>query len=160
MNNKTTKFLFALVTSIFLFAQAFAKKSSAVISVDGSVYKTGMYPKELYKKLGFKPGPAKEQFEKYKQDIETSELSFEFMPVAGGTFKMGSPKDDGNRGDDELLERKVKVSDFWMGKPAELWMINLDKSSEKPKRMFGGCHNQARHLTDDFCMKRRVLRSA
>ncbi|MEC8779408.1 MAG: formylglycine-generating enzyme family protein, partial [Verrucomicrobiota bacterium] len=104
MNNKSTKFALTLAT-IFLFAfQALAKKNGAVISVDGSVYATGMYPKELYEKLGFKAGPSKEQFEKYRQDIETSELSFEMMPVVGGTFKMGSAEDDENRGDEELLE--------------------------------------------------------
>jgi formylglycine-generating enzyme required for sulfatase activity len=48
---------------------------------------------------------------------------------------MGSSKEDKNRGDDELLERKVQVSDFWMGKHEvtwdeyELWMINLDKDN-------------------------------
>ena len=135
MNNKTTKFALALATSIMLGVQAFAKKSAEVISVDGSVYKTGMYPKELYQKLGFKPGPAKEPFGKYKQDIETSELSFEMVPVAGGSFNMGSSKDDENRGEEELLERKVTVSDFWMGMHEvtwdeyELWMINLDKDN-------------------------------
>ena len=135
MNNNSTKFALTIAT-IFLFAfQALAKKNGAVISVDGSVYATGMYPKELYEKLGFKAGPSKEQFEKYRQDIETSELSFEMMPVVGGTFKMGSAEDDENRGDEELLERNVKVSDFWMGKHEvtwdeyELWMINLDKDN-------------------------------
>ncbi|MEC7400480.1 MAG: SUMF1/EgtB/PvdO family nonheme iron enzyme, partial [Verrucomicrobiota bacterium] len=135
MKNNSTKFALTIAT-IFLFAfQALAKKNGAVISVDGSVYATGMYPKELYEKLGFKAGPSKEQFEKYRQDIETSELSFEMMPVVGGTFKMGSAKDDENRGDEELLERNVKVSDFWMGKHEvtwdeyELWMINLDKDN-------------------------------
>jgi formylglycine-generating enzyme required for sulfatase activity len=135
MNNKTIKLTTVFATFCLLVSQAFAKKSPDVISVDGSVYKTGLYPKELYKELGFKPGPAKEQFEKYKQDIETSELSFEMMPVSGGTYKMGSSKEDKNRGDDELLERKVQVSDFWMGKHEvtwdeyELWMINLDKDN-------------------------------
>ena len=84
--------------------------------MDGSVYATGMYPKELYEKLGFKAGPSKEQFEKYRQDIETSELSFEMMPVVGGTFKMGSSEDDENRGDEELLERSVKGLRFLDGK--------------------------------------------
>ena len=135
MNNKTIKLTTVFATFCLLVSQAFAKKSPDVISVDGSVYKTGLYPKELYKELGFKPGPAKEQFENYKQDIETSELSFDMMPVPGGTFKMGSSKEDKNRGDDELLERKVQVSDFWMGKHEvtwdeyELWMINLDKDN-------------------------------
>ena len=118
----------------FYATQTAAKKSSEVISVDECI-PDRMYPKELYKKLGFKAGPADEEFEKYKQDVQTSELSFDMMPVPGGTFKMGSSKEDKNRGDDELLERKVQVSDFWMGKHEvtwdeyELWMINLDKDN-------------------------------
>ena len=48
---------------------------------------------------------------------------------------MGSSEDDEGRGESELIERKVKVSDFWMGKHEltwdeyELWMINLDKDN-------------------------------
>ena len=68
MNNKSTK-LAIIIATIFLFAlQTLAKKNGAVISVDGSGYATGMYPKELYEKLGFKAGPSKEQFEKYSRD--------------------------------------------------------------------------------------------
>ena len=47
MKNKTTKFVLVLISFTLLVAQAFAKKSAAVISVDGSVYKTGMYPKAV-----------------------------------------------------------------------------------------------------------------
>ena len=53
---------------------------------------------------------------------------------------MGSPADDKNRGEDELLARKVKVSDFWMAKyeltwdEYELWMLNLDKDNRDYKK--------------------------
>ena len=117
------------------------KPDRAVESIDGSVYKTGMYPKDLYKKLGFKAGPSSQEFEPFKETIKTSDLSFEMIPVRGGIFSMGSPADDKNRGEDELFERKVKVSDFWMGKyeltwdEYELWMLNLDKDNRDHKKM-------------------------
>ena len=135
MNNPKYNFTFVFTLSFFIFSAVLAKKNSAVISVDGSEYKLGMYPKELYKKLNFKKGISKEQFTSYAQDINTSELSFDMLPIKGGTFMMGSPQDDENRGEEELLEHKVKVSDFWMGKHEitwdeyELWMINLDKDN-------------------------------
>ena len=96
-------------------------KNSAVISVDGSEYKVGMFPKELYKKLDLQAGISKDKFSPYSQDVNTSELSFDMLPIKGGVFMMGSPKDDENRAEEELLEHKVKVSDFWMGKHEVTW---------------------------------------
>ena len=111
------------------------KPDRAVESVDGSVYQVGMLPKDLYKKLGFKAGLSEDKFIAFDENISTSELTFAMIPVKGGTYSMGSSLDDKNRGDDELIARNVKVSDFWMGKHEltwdeyELWMINLDKDN-------------------------------
>ena len=97
----------------------------------------GMLPKDLYKELGFKAGKSQDEFISYRQDIETSNLNFEMLPITGGEFLMGSPANDEKRGDNELLSHKVKVSDFWMGKyevtwdEYELWMINLDKDNRE-----------------------------
>ena len=120
----------------FILISSIAKKPDRPVeSIDGSVYKTGLFPKDLYKKLGFKAGPSKDQFEAFEEKIETSDISFDMIPIKGGVFSMGSPEDDEDRGESELIERKVKVSDFWMGKHEltwdeyELWMINLDKDN-------------------------------
>ena len=97
----------------------------------------GMLPKDLYKELGFMAGKSQDEFVSYRQDIETSNLNFEMLPITGGEFLMGSPATDEKRGDNELLSHKVKVSDFWMGKyevtwdEYELWMINLDKDNRE-----------------------------
>ena len=54
---------------------------------------------------------------------------------------MGSSASDENRGKNELLSRKVNVSDFWMGKyeltwdEYELWMINLDKDNREYNKL-------------------------
>jgi hypothetical protein len=95
----------------------------------------GMLPKDLYQELGFKEGKSQDEFTSYRQEIETSNLNFEMLPIQGGEFLMGSPASDEKRGDNELVSHKVKVSDFWMGKyevtwdEYELWMINLDKDN-------------------------------
>jgi formylglycine-generating enzyme required for sulfatase activity len=101
----------------------------------------GTMPKDLYKSLGFKEGKVEDEFSSYRQEIVTSELSFEMMPIKGGTYSMGSSASDENRGKNELLSRKVNVSDFWMGKyeltwdEYELWMINLDKDNREYKKL-------------------------
>jgi formylglycine-generating enzyme required for sulfatase activity len=97
----------------------------------------GMLPEDLYRELGFKAGKSQAEFSSYRQEIETSNLNFEMLPIRGGDFFMGSPQNDAKRGKNELLSHKVKVSDFWMGKyevtwdEYELWMINLDKDNRE-----------------------------
>ena len=101
----------------------------------------GMLPKELYQKLGFKPGSTNDEFKAYSQEIPTSDASFDLLPIKGGTFTMGSSKEDPNRGKEEYLAHKVKVNDFWMAKHEltwdeyELWMLNLDKDNRKYKKL-------------------------
>ena len=95
------------------------------------LYYIGNASKDLYKELGFKAGKSQDEFTAYRQEIETSNLNFEMLPIKGGKFLMGSPPDDSNRGENELLSHEVEVTDFWMGKcevtwdEYELWMINL-----------------------------------
>ncbi len=101
----------------------------------------GMMPKELYQKLGFKPGAVNDGFVAYTQKIPTSDLSFDMLPIKGGTFVMGSPANDPNRSKEEHLAHKVQVSDIWMGKyeltwdEYELWMLNLDKDNREYKKL-------------------------
>ena len=126
-------YLMLIISSVYTIN---AKKADRPVeSVDGSVYKTGMYPKDLYKKLGFTSGIIDEEFVTFEESIKASDVTFEMIPISGGTFTMGSSNDDKNRNENELLSQKVKVSDFWMGKHEltwdeyELWMINLDKDN-------------------------------
>ena len=44
-----------------------------------------------------------DDFAEYQEDISTSDLSFEMVPVSGGKFTMGSSLDDENRGADNGL---------------------------------------------------------
>ena len=101
----------------------------------------GIFPKALYKDLGFKPGATNDGFNSYTENITTSEISFGMVPIRGGIFTMGSAKDDPGRSENEHLAQKVKVSDFWMGKHEvtwneyELWMLNLDKDNRKYRKL-------------------------
>jgi formylglycine-generating enzyme required for sulfatase activity len=97
----------------------------------------GMLPKDLYQELGFSAGKDKDEFSGYREEIKTSDLNFEMLPIKGGQFTMGSPIDDPKRGKNEFPAHPVKVSDFWMGKHEvtwdeyELWMLNLDKDNRE-----------------------------
>ncbi len=68
----------------------------------------------------------------YKEIIEQADVSFEMLPIPGGTFLMGSPEDEPDRSDDEGPQREVQVSPFWMGKTEvtwdayDVWMSDLD----------------------------------
>ena len=142
MNHLYISFCVSLACYLFAIIPLTARKPDrAVESVDGSVYEVGMFPKDLYKKLEFKAGPTKDEFVPFEENIKTSDITFEMVPVKGGIFSMGSSAEDKSRSEDELLARKVKVSDFWMGKHEltwdeyELWMINLDKDNRDYKKL-------------------------
>jgi len=97
----------------------------------------GMLPKDLYRELGFSAGKDQDEFTGYREEIKTSKVNFEMLPIKGGEFTMGSSLDDANRGKNEFPAHPVKVSDFWMGKHEvtwdeyELWMLNLDKDNRE-----------------------------
>jgi sulfatase modifying factor 1 len=60
---------------------------------------------------------AQTDFKPYSQKINGTSLSFELLPVTGGSFIMGN-----NQGQaDEQPEHKVEVSPFWMSKFEVSW---------------------------------------
>ena len=101
----------------------------------------GTMPKDLYRELGFSAGAVQDDFSEYEEQITTSDLNFEMVPVKGGEFTMGSPLDDANRGEDEWPAHQVEVSDFWIGKHEltwdlyELWMLNIDRDNRAYKKL-------------------------
>jgi len=101
----------------------------------------GTMPKDLYRELGFSEGAVQDDFSEYEEQITTSDLIFEMVPVRGGEFTMGSSLDDPNRGVDEWPAHQVEVSDFWIGKHEltwdlyELWMLNIDRDNRAYKKL-------------------------
>lgn len=57
----------------------------------------------------------------YVETIPGSKVSFEMVPIPGGTFLMGSPPSESGRSPDEGPQHLVKVRPFWMGKTEVRW---------------------------------------
>ena len=81
---------------------------------------------------------AAEAFEPYTETIPDTAVSFEMVPIKGGTFRMGSPEDEPGRGDDEGPQVEVQVGSFWMGKHEITWdEYDLYAFARRPRRKPG-----------------------
>jgi formylglycine-generating enzyme required for sulfatase activity len=73
----------------------------------------------------------------YTELIEHTEVTFDMVPIPGGTFVMGSPASEKGRDKSEGPQRKVKIDPFWMGKHEvtwdefENWMFDMDIQRRK-----------------------------
>jgi formylglycine-generating enzyme required for sulfatase activity len=69
----------------------------------------------------------------YTEIIPGTEVKMDFVPIPGGTFKMGSPASEAAHKDDEGPQIDVKISPLWMGKcevtwqQYEQWGLKLDR---------------------------------
>lgn len=68
----------------------------------------------------------------YTTKVPGTDVSFEMIPIPGGTFMMGSPADEAGRADDEGPQVEIVVDPFWMGKHEVTWgeykpFMRLDK---------------------------------
>ena len=57
----------------------------------------------------------------YEVTIPGSEVTFRMIPVPGGTFKIGSPENEADRGDDEGPQLDVTVDPMWVGEKEVSW---------------------------------------
>ena len=57
-----------------------------------------------------------DKIDKYTEKIADSDVTFDMVPIPGGTFLMGSPKDEQGRSEDEGPQHLVEIRPFWMGK--------------------------------------------
>lgn len=57
----------------------------------------------------------------FQDTIYGTEEKIEMIPIAGGTFKMGSPDDEEGREDDEGPQIEITVEPFWIGKYEVTW---------------------------------------
>jgi formylglycine-generating enzyme required for sulfatase activity len=85
----------------------------------------------------------------YAELIEHTEVTFDMVPIPGGTFVMGSPDSEDDRNDDEGPQRKVKIDPFWMGKHEvtwdefENWMFDMDIQRRKLKKIEPNARDKA-----------------
>ena len=71
--------------------------------------------------LAATPALAQDDFAAYTQAIPHTEQSLQMVPIAGGTFTMGSPEDEAGHTPAEAPQHKVTVADFWMGQYEINW---------------------------------------
>jgi formylglycine-generating enzyme required for sulfatase activity len=67
------------------------------------------------------PKTAAADFQPYQEIIPGSEVKFEMIPVAGGTYTMGSRPDEPGCSPDEGPQHQVTVAPFWIGKTEVTW---------------------------------------
>jgi formylglycine-generating enzyme required for sulfatase activity len=61
------------------------------------------------------------KLEAYTETIPDTQVTFDMVPIPGGTFTMGSPASEAGRQPDEGPQLQVKVEPFWMGKLEVTW---------------------------------------
>jgi len=57
----------------------------------------------------------------YTESIPDTKITFDMVPIPGGSFTMGSPDSEANRQPDEGPAHTVKVDGFYMGKLEVTW---------------------------------------
>ncbi len=57
----------------------------------------------------------------YTATIPGTKATYEMVPIPGGTFTIGSPEDEADRGDDEGPQVTIEVEPFWMSKYEVTW---------------------------------------
>jgi formylglycine-generating enzyme required for sulfatase activity len=77
---------------------------------------------EIHRRIvaGGNPASAAEM-KGYNQAISGTQVSFDMVPIPGGTFTMGSPGTEPDRKPDEGPQHKVTISPFWMEKCEVTW---------------------------------------
>ena len=74
----------------------------------------------------------------YVETIPGTTVKFDMVPIAGGTFTMGSPPNESGRSNDEEPQHQVTIRPFWMEKYETTWdeydvfAFSQDLSSKKP----------------------------
>jgi formylglycine-generating enzyme required for sulfatase activity len=73
----------------------------------------------------------------FTQKIDGTGVTFDMVPIPGGTYIRGSSEDEADRGDDEGPQHPVRVDPFWMGTHEvtwdeyDIWSFNLDVQRRK-----------------------------
>lgn len=100
----------------------------AVGSVALAADKTATVPAEAKSEQEMKP---------YTTQIRGTDVKFDMVPIPGGEFSLGSPKNELGHRPDEGPQRRVKIEPFWMGKHEvtwnefDIWMLRLDMQGGK-----------------------------
>ncbi len=83
----------------------------------------------------------------YSVTIPGTEVTFEMVPVPGGKFLMGSPKDEADRSEDEGPQVEVEVDPFWIARTEVTWAEY--KAFMRLYRIFKDMHASEIRIVDD-----------
>ncbi len=92
---------------------------------------------ESFEQVAQAPAAPEVPFEAYTESISGTEVTFDMVPVKGGTYAMGSPADEAGRNKDEGPQHAVEIEAFWMGKHEvtwdeyDIWSFSLDIERRK-----------------------------
>lgn len=102
--------------------------------------------------------PGQGDFLVYSEKVGSSDVAFDMVPIAGGTFAMGSPPGEAGRGDDEGPQVEVSVDPFWMGKFEVTWqeydVWNTDEDRPQSKKPDGMARPTPAYMEMTFNMGR------
>jgi hypothetical protein len=88
----------------------------------GSGTDEGALVADIYQRVvANSPAVAPQEMQPYTGAIAGTEVTFEMVPIPGGTFQMGSPDSEPGRKPDEGPQRPVEIAPFWMGKHEVTW---------------------------------------
>src|SRR5579863_5440557 len=88
--------------------------------------------------------------EPYSETIPGTNVTFQMIPIQGGTFTMGSPSSESGRSEDEGPQHQVQINPFWV----EVYETTWDEydifafSSDLLKRPSGGQKSESDKLAD------------
>ncbi len=67
------------------------------------------------------PGHAAATMKPYVETIPGTDVKFDLVPIAGGTFEMGSPATEAHHAKTEEPQHPVTIAPFWMGTKEVTW---------------------------------------
>jgi formylglycine-generating enzyme required for sulfatase activity len=77
-------------------------------------------PLKLFKTLDFDKA-TEDSMKAYTESIPGTDISFDMVPIKGGTYMMGSPEGEKGRSEDEGPQRKITIKPFFMGATEVTW---------------------------------------
>jgi formylglycine-generating enzyme required for sulfatase activity len=89
-----------------------------------------------------------DEMARYTVRLPNTDVTFEMLPIPGGTFRMGSPETEAGRSDDEGPQHEVAIDPFWMGKCEVSWAEYDQWSQKLDMKIEGGLHKPTIPGTD------------
>jgi formylglycine-generating enzyme required for sulfatase activity len=137
-------------SSSFLAAAFFG----VVVPSSSALPNAGLLPvtRRIHQKIKDSAGPADAaKMERYAEKVpQAGDSAIEMIPLAAGSFLLGSPAGEPGRADDEGPQRKVSVGPFWIGKTELTWgAYRAFMENDKPRNKDGTINRDADKLTSE-----------